>query len=157
MKIPNSRTSTDISENMMTSMIDVVFLLLVFFVCAATGQVHEALLPQKLPEGGVKSTSVVEVEPGAPDKIWIELKTSDIGQTLMLMNETEYDSFAALRETLSALAAVAPENPVILNIGPEVPAGDMIRVYDTCRAAGFQVINFNIPPERLINTDPVKR
>jgi biopolymer transport protein ExbD len=61
----------------------------------------------------------------------------------MKLNGTEYASFDALQTTLRALAEVQPESPVILDIAPDVAAGEMIRVYDTCRAAGFVSINFN--------------
>ena len=36
------------------------------------------------------------------------------------------------------------EIPVILDIEPKVPLGDMIHVYDIARAAGFESINFAI-------------
>ena len=39
-------------DNSMTPMIDVVFLLLIFFICASVGQRSEALLPTQLAEGG---------------------------------------------------------------------------------------------------------
>jgi biopolymer transport protein ExbD len=35
---------------------------------------------------------------------------------------------------------------VILDIDDEVPVGDMIHVYDLCRAAGYQSISFAAEP-----------
>ena len=109
----------------MTSMIDCVFLLLIFFVCASVGQLRESMLGTDLPPGGV-SASVVDVE--------------------LEGNNRRYRSFAELRATLRELASLAPEIPVILDIGGEVPLGDVIDVYDTCREARFRSIHFATGP-----------
>ena len=42
----------------MTPLIDVVFLLLIFFVCASTGQIRESLLPTELSGGSIESAAV---------------------------------------------------------------------------------------------------
>jgi len=142
MRVPASQTRGDISENMMTSMIDVVFLLLIFFVCAAAGQMSEALLPTDLAAGSTESAVAME-KPVPVDEVWIYLSRGVDRQLVMKLNGTDYASFEALRTTLRGLAAIAAESPVILDIAPDVPAGEMIRVYDTCRAAGFESINFS--------------
>ncbi|HTI51901.1 MAG TPA: biopolymer transporter ExbD [Planctomycetaceae bacterium] len=151
MRVPSHHARGDISENMMTSMIDVVFLLLIFFVCAAAGNVYELLLPTDLAAaGGIESVVPIE-RPEPVDEIWVYLTADPIGRTKMQLNGTEYASFDALRQVLRSLADVAPEAPVILDIAPEVEAAEMIRVYDTCRAADFRTINFNAhsaPPTR---------
>ena len=130
------------SENMMTSMIDVVFLLLIFFVCAAAGNVYELLLPTELSASGAVE-AIRPVEKQAPvDEIWIHLSVGDDGRTIMQLNGTEYRSFDELRQVLATLAEIVPDNPVILDIAPDVVAGTMVQVYDTCRAARFQSIHF---------------
>ena len=49
MQIPSySRRRADRGDEAMTPMIDVVFLLLIFFICAAAGQVKEAVLPTEM-------------------------------------------------------------------------------------------------------------
>ena len=151
MRIPAYHTRGDISENTMTSMIDVVFLLLIFFVCAATGQIRESLLPADLAAGSAASTVTVE-RPQPVDEVWIYLSVGADSQPVMKLNGTEYESFDALKETLLALAEVSPECPVVLDIAPDVDAGQMIRVYDTCRAARFTSINFKT--ERPVRKQP---
>lgn len=126
----------------MTSMIDVVFLLLIFFVCAAAGQMSEALLPTDLAAGSTESVVAME-KPVPVDEVWVYLSMGAGRQPVMKLNGTDYASFDALRATLRGLAAIAADSPVILDIASDVPAGEMIRVYDTCRAAGFTSINFN--------------
>lgn len=142
MRIPSHHTRSDMSENMMTSMIDVVFLLLIFFVCAAAGNVYELLLPTKLVAGGAVATAGTVEEPKTIDEVWISLTIGDDRRTNMRLNGTDYQSFDDLRQVLSTLAEIAPESPVILDIAPEVEAGEMVRVYDACRAARFQSISF---------------
>ena len=63
MRIPSSRRLTLDNESM-TPMIDVVFLLLVFFVCASVGQKPDSLLPAELSTG--ETEAKVEVPPEDP-------------------------------------------------------------------------------------------
>lgn len=152
MRVPAHHWRNDISENMMTSMIDVVFLLLIFFVCAAAGNVYELLLPTRLPAAGaVPSMQMIEQDESAlpVDKILIFLSIGEAGQTVMELNGTAYETFGKLRNVLLGLAAIVPENPVVLDIAPDVSAGEFVRVYDTCRAAGFKKINFGIKRRNL--------
>ncbi len=127
----------------MTPMIDVVFLLLIFFVCAASGQTIEDLLPTEMPPAGSIEAPVPPPEDYVPkDKMWIYLTRADDGRTLIELNEREYDSFDRLNEVLTGIAELAADSPVILDIAGDVPVGDMIRVYDICHAAKFQSISF---------------
>ena len=64
------------------------------------------------------------------------------GRTLIELNEREYDDMQSLQQVLAALADVAPESPVILDIAPDVPVGDWVRVLDISKAAGFESISF---------------
>ncbi|MCA9076384.1 MAG: biopolymer transporter ExbD [Planctomycetaceae bacterium] len=126
----------------MTPMIDIVFLLLVFFVVAAAGQVQESLLPTELTAaGGIESDQPIERDPWIVE-VWLRLRTDEIGQTIIDMNGTEYATVDALAAPLNALAELTPDNPVILDNGPNVPMRDVIAVYDLSRAAGFESINF---------------
>ena len=53
-----SDIATDECKMEMTPMIDVVFLLLIFFVCASIGQIPESLLPTPLNSGSIDSIRV---------------------------------------------------------------------------------------------------
>lgn len=146
MRVPSSHTRADLSENMMTSMIDVVFLLLIFFLCAATGRQSESLLPTTL--GGGDGATLAEARPATSmplDEVWIAVTAPEPGRVVMTLNETPYEGFPQLEAVLRQLAELAPESPVILDLAPQVPAGELVRLYDTCRRAGFQTINFNVP------------
>ncbi|WP_145230158.1 ExbD/TolR family protein [Gimesia algae] len=142
MKIPSHHNSrSDIQDQAtMTPMIDVVFLLLIFFISASANQVREFLLPTELATGSIESFESTPQEQPLGE-VWLKLKRQD-NQTIVELNEREYAQFDQLKQTLMELAELAPEIPVILDIQEEVPLGEMIRTYDTCLAAGFQSINF---------------
>jgi len=148
MRIPASHTRPDLSENMMTSMIDVVFLLLIFFLCAASGKQSEALLPTTLGGSDGAATATPRAPTALPlDEVWIAVTAPAPDQIVMTLNETPYRQFGELEAVLTQLAELAPDSPVILDLAPEVPAGELVRLYDTCRRAGFETINFNIPKQ----------
>tara|TARA_R110002095_G_scaffold67111_4_gene57041 strand:- start:262 stop:744 length:483 start_codon:yes stop_codon:yes gene_type:complete len=142
MKIPSHHnTRHDIQDQAtMTPMIDVVFLLLIFFISASANQIREFLLPTELATGSIESTETVPQEKPLGE-VWLKLKRQD-NQTIVELNEREYAQFDQLKQTLIALAELAPEIPVILDIEEDVPLGDMIRTYDTSLAAGFSSIHF---------------
>jgi len=148
MRIPSHTTRTDISENMMTPMIDVVFNLLIFFVCASALNIQELVLKADLgksrTESATAGTSVGPAESLPVDEIRVALSLGERRQTVMRLNGTDYESFPALREVLLKLADLAPESPVVLDVADEVEAGEVLRVYDTCRSARFQSIQFSI-------------
>lgn len=146
MRIPTYHNhDADRDDQSMTPMIDVVFLLLIFFVCASVGQIRESLLPTKLSAGMVDSEEVVE-HPKPLGEVWLHLRRIDDLRTVTELNGREYRDFASLKAKLIELAQLAPEIPVILDIEPDVPLSDLVRVYDTCRAAEFQSINFAAAP-----------
>ena len=143
MRIPSQYLSGQTrTDDAMTPMIDVVFQLLIFFVIASTGQVAESFLPTALPATGAVAAPVepVEREPWA-DEVWVKLYR-DAGRTIADMNGTLYEDLSRLEQVLRTLSEISRDNPVILDIADDVPLGDLIRVYDTCRAAGFESIAF---------------
>jgi biopolymer transport protein ExbD len=143
MRTPAYRNRTDISENMMTSMIDVVFLLLIFFVCAAAraGGLLESLLPTNLAAGTIESASPIDT-PSPLGDLTIKLRLDDAGAAAMELNGRVHSDFDSLRQTLLGLAKIAPEIPVVLHTEPDVPVRELIRVYDSCQAARFRDIRF---------------
>lgn len=152
MKIPSSqdRQPND-QQNAMTPMIDVVFLLLIFFVCASAGQLREALMPADLAAGSIESLEAVEPEPRPFGEVWLYLRRIDGARTIIQLNQggESYEDLGVLREQLLALAAATTEIPVILDIEQGIPLGDLIDVYDACLEARFETIHFATSPESL--------
>jgi len=126
----------------MTPMIDVVFLLLIFFVCTASFQIPEQVLPSRLSlAGGSEVELPLEPELQDLDEIVIRV-TRAAGQVRWTINEQHYESLEELRETLLALVKIHSAIPVILDVAGDVPLGGVIDVYDLCRGVGFQRVQF---------------
>jgi len=142
MRIPKPRPR-DNAFGAMTPMIDIVFLLLIFFVVSASGQVREMLLPADLPSGQVDS-ELAEPDPiSMTVEVWLKLSTIENGTTVVDMNGTTYQNLDQLKGQLRLLAEVGPDNPVILDIAQSVPLGDVVDIYDTAQSAGFDSISFS--------------
>jgi len=145
MRIPVShQQSQERDDSFMTPMIDIVFLLLIFFVCASVGQIRESSLPTPLSAGSIETTEPVETPKPLGD-VWVHLRRTGPGadaSTEAEVNNQVYEDRERLRSVLHELAGVAPEIPVILDIDPDVPVDDFVDIYDTCRGAGFEDIQF---------------
>jgi biopolymer transport protein ExbD len=125
-------------------MIDVVFLLLVFFVWTASFQIVEEILPSHL--AAVAGNQPVNPdEPPPPeedfDKIVIRVMWGD-QQPLWRLNERPASSLSQLRSRLEVIANIKRDAPVILHPDGGVPLGDVIDVYDLTRLVGFEKIQF---------------
>lgn len=123
----------------MTPLIDIVFQLLIFFICASTGHLREWVLPVDFGAG----VSVESAEPQEKPlgEVWIRL-TRETGETQIVIEGTTYREWGPVQQVLRALGETAAEIPVILDIAPEVEMGDVIRLDDLCRAAKFQSVSF---------------
>jgi biopolymer transport protein ExbD len=141
MRIPHSHQTRRPIEIAMTPMIDVVFLLLIFFICTASFQMVEDLLPAGLAvAGGTSSPAQVDAQPDL-ERVLVEATRAD-GQTRWIVNERPCDSLADVRRVLQTVVQIDPSLPVILDVAADVPLGDMINVYDLCRLVGFERIQF---------------
>ena len=138
----HQRTRGDL-EISMTPMIDVVFLLLVFFVWTASFQVVENMLPTSLLT--VAGTQVTEMAGPAPDLDFDEIVIRLIweGRTLRWqINNMRVASLDEVRRRLDQIAAIRQSATVILHPDQEVPIGDVVDVYDQARLAGFKQVQF---------------
>ncbi|MGH7128406.1 MAG: ExbD/TolR family protein, partial [Planctomycetaceae bacterium] len=136
------------ADRAMTPLIDMVFLLLIFFVCASVGQIRESLLPTELAAGSIESPQPRH-EPPPLGELWLRLSRNDAGRTVIEVNERRIADVRVLAATLRDLAGVTTEIPVILDIDPDVPLGDMIAVYDAANQAGFDSIDFAVEPSAV--------
>ena len=126
----------------MTPMIDVVFLLLVFFVCTASFQIAESVLPSPLASTGSTQVALPQEEQKIElERIIVKMKQQGV-LTQLALNGQPCASFERLTELLTALATIDETFPVILDIAGDVPLGSVIDAYDGGRVAGFQQIQF---------------
>lgn len=141
MKIPTSQSRREANDqSAMTPLIDIVFQLLIFFVCATTGHLREYLLPTDLAGSGTP-TEAPQVVDQPVSQVWIRLRVEN-EVTVTDVEGTIYRPGDDLRSVLFALAESVPDVPLILDIADEVPLGEVIGLVDVCRAAGFASINF---------------
>jgi len=128
-------------------MIDVVFLLLIYFMVSSTLKRQEADLSFQLP-GTVEQTAPLDM----PDEQIIEIRTN--GQ--VVVNEYPYDRPDSIYLTeLTAMltrfreASMANKVDAIVTIAPEnsVSHGQIVRVMDACALSGIEGVNFALGEE----------
>lgn len=125
----------------MTPMIDVVFQLLIFFVCTASFQQLEELLPTPLASGGSIATAELAPELEELEEIVVTLRYID-AKPQWELNGRQFTQLELLAEPLRTLAGIRSDLPVILDVGSDVPLGYVIDLYDLCRVAGFDQVQF---------------
>jgi len=147
------RQSTEI---MMTPMIDVVFLLLVFFLATSSFDKPEQLLP-----GGVSQAAKPIVGSGnenvLPPEIVRELDDCIIriiardasenlssGDYEYKLNGVAVTDFQSLSERMKSILSIRQDVPVIVDPDPSVSMDIAIRVYDMARGLGGQQVFFAV-------------
>ena len=145
MRCPSQFARPSAVELKLTPLIDVVFLLLVFFVWTASFQAIEQILPSRLLEAsGSGPTTMTEPPPEADFQDVVVRIERQSGQPLWFVNETAVATLAELRATLEPIARLKRDAPVILHPDREVPLGDVIDVYDVARLSGFEQVQFAV-------------
>jgi len=126
----------------MTALIDVVFLLLVFFLKAASVQTVEGVLPTYLPQQG---QAAPELDPDKQDLeiVHIRMLRADAGVEIQL-NEESY-TLADVRGPLAQLQKLG-DPPVFVDADADVKVGHVITIYDICKGVGLTRIAFAAPP-----------
>jgi biopolymer transport protein ExbD len=143
MRVPTHHDDHRQTDVAMTPMIDVVFQLMIFFVCTASFQLAEELLPTSLAvAGGSSMPSPIDMDVDL-ERIVVGATRAN-GTTHWIVNERPCDSLMDVRQVLHAAAEIDRSLPVILDVAGEVPLGDMIDVYDLCRLEKFETIQFAV-------------
>ena len=131
-------------DSAMTPMIDVVFLLLVFFVWTASFQTIEKLLPSQLTQevtGGTGNQDPLESE----DFEQVVVRVTYEQQTpAWWVNDQPLRSLAEVQRRLEQVARVRTDLPLRIDPDDLVPLGDVIDVYDVARILGFGDIQFAV-------------
>lgn len=117
----------------MTSLLDIVFLLLIFFLVATNftrkEMDHKVVLPES--ESGVKASQ-------APSRMVINIREEG---TLVvngkLMDEKE------LRVAVAEFAGAHPERPAVIRADAKVPYRSVMKVFGICRTSGVR--NVDLP------------
>ncbi len=144
MRVPNQRDQNPL-EVKMTPMIDVVFLLLIFFVWTSSFELPEFDLPSSIaePPDGSAEVSPAEsvVEPF--DEIIIRLISEDDVVRIELNGKTiagQIELSSKLRQILS----LGVQPPVIVDPDDRVTMSDAVAAYDSARSAGAERVLFAV-------------
>ncbi|MFT7642851.1 MAG: biopolymer transport protein ExbD [Pirellulaceae bacterium] len=128
----------------MTPMIDVVFLLLIFFVWTASFQVVEHILPSSV--SAVTGTSPIDPNQPVPEiedfEDVVVRVVSENGRVVWRVNDQPVANLSDLKRQLQTIASIKKDAPVILHPDPGVSLGDVIDVYDLSRLVGFEKVQF---------------
>ncbi|MDR3110749.1 MAG: biopolymer transporter ExbD, partial [Planctomycetaceae bacterium] len=123
----------------MIPMIDVIFLLLIFFICTANFQRPEQLLATDLSLTGDTVKSPV-IKPKNIDVAVIKIIYDP--KAVYTVTENRCETIGQLRSVLNSLSELKQDLPVIITPDDNVPMEIVIQVYDTCREAGLTKIQF---------------
>ena len=128
----------------MTPMIDVVFLLLVFFVWTASFQIVESLLPSRLSvAGGLGQPEQVDLQQEDFERVVVRIQSE--GQRLRWsINDVTVDRLEDVRTRLAQVAAIRNDVPLLIDPNAPIPLGDVMDVYDIGRLLGFGSIQFAV-------------
>jgi len=126
----------------MTPMIDVVFLLLIFFVWTASFQIVEMALPSQLTEMvGAGANQDVNLEEEDFESVIVRIQ-QDNDRIRWTVNDQPTDSLADVRERLRRVATIRSDLPVLIDPAEQIQLGFVLDVFDIARDAGFQNIQF---------------
>ncbi|MBX3423854.1 MAG: biopolymer transporter ExbD [Pirellulaceae bacterium] len=127
-------------EIAMTPMIDVIFLLLIFFLATSSFRLVEQLLPSGISQmqstGGPDSMPPPDVPPEAVHQVVVKLDWQLEALTVSL-NGQRLREFADLRSHFLQIAQVQVAVPVVIDPSPDTPAQVVVEAYDWARTAGL--------------------
>jgi len=138
-------------DTKLTPLIDVVFLLLVFFVWTSSFRVAEQWLPSRLsPEqGSERQTSSLPPPPEADfETIYIGIEGDRSTSNIRFrINEQDVSSLPALADRLKVIREINRQAPIVIYPSAETQLGQVIDVYDLTRSLGFTKVQFAVKTE----------
>lgn len=134
---------SDSLELKMTPMIDVVFLLLVFFVWTSSFELPEFDLPSAIAEPPAGGTLQSDERPTAEvfDEIVIRLSMQD-ARLIIDLNGQQLEDTATLKARLAEILQLGVQPPVIVDPSEQITMNVAVEVYDVARSAGADRVLF---------------
>lgn len=127
-------------EISMTPMIDVIFLLLVFFIATSSFQAIEKILPSGVSEMRQSAGSTDQPPPDITldnlEQIIVKIAVATDG-ILPSINGQPLTSLGDLKPRFQAIALVSPNVPVIIDPEAKVSAKQVVTAYDWARTSGL--------------------
>ncbi len=137
-------------ELAMTPMIDVVFLLLIFFLATASFEKIEQSMPTgvaDMPASAAKETGSLddwlqEIQESNEDVIIRIIQSDAKSAPTYLMNEQPIDNVDVIVVRIAALAKLKSDQPIIIDPDDTVPMGTAMKVYDLAKGVGALEVFF---------------
>jgi biopolymer transport protein ExbD len=126
-----SKKKIEAAQIPMSSMIDVVFLLLIYFIVTQKDEISEAHLAVNLPSPNPAQQT--ETKPK-----FLELEVHPKGQVLL---QGVPKPLPQIRETLAYLASLDAEQTVIVKTSVMATTEDLVHVLDMCKGVGLDKLN----------------
>ena len=127
-------------ELKMTPIIDVIFLLLVFFVCTANFNPLEEVLPMDTTFPGNVEIEMVHLDPVNLDIVRIQIFFDS--EPHWQVEGNRCSTLHEVQHILLSISDVQEDIPVIIESADSVPMENVIDVYDACRLARLSRIQF---------------
>ena len=128
------------AELRMTPIIDVIFLLLIFFVCTANFYPLEEILPMDATLPGSVEVDIVSLDPVNLDVVRIQIFFDQ--EPLWKIEDNQCTSLQGVQTVLRSIRNVNEDIPVIIDSADNIPMENVIDVYDVCRRVGLSRIQF---------------
>ncbi|MGF1738891.1 MULTISPECIES: ExbD/TolR family protein [Photobacterium] len=128
MKRRYSSESSDEAAIDMTPMLDIVFIMLIFFI-VTTSFVKEAGIDVNRPSASTAQTvkkGNIMVAVGAAGDVWVDKRRVEVD---------------AVRANIERLRAESPDGAVVIQADEEAKSGVVVKVMDQIRMAGVQSIS----------------
>ncbi len=137
MKLSNRHKNRDIAELNLPAMVDVILLLLIFFMCTRSFNDPEKNIKSQLLQKGMSSSNeIADIEP-----ISITLRKTDSG-IMLDCDGKKYSSFQSLSKTLEMLRNIV-DAKVIIKSEAQVPFRYVVETLDRCKSAGFSNVGLS--------------
>ena len=137
MRIPRVRNSISTADTPMTSMIDVVFLLLIFFMITASFQLQKSIqVPSPSPEQSGASQALMPADEIEQTTIRIQIDE----KSAVFIEDQPVPSLANLTEQLQTVMRTTQRWEVLLSASPAAYHETIVAVVDAAQGAGVQKI-----------------
>lgn len=149
MKQPTQTGAGKPPELNLTSMIDVIFLLLIFFVCTSDFKEPEEQLPTNLALQGAIASQTLPQNERDLGRIVVRIFVNRDKRAEYAVDDKRLASIAEVEATLDELRQIDPNVPVVVDPERDVPIENVLDVYDAARRVGLGKIKFAASPEAL--------
>jgi len=139
----------------LASMVDVVMVILIFFMLGTSFSVSEGVLPSELPSQiGPGGSAQVAIVPTVQIALF-EQPESPGCRIIIMDHELAENSFAALAALLVQRreAGADPNGRILIGAEPGVAYQNVVSAMDACVRSGFGNIQFSVNPDVQIDVD----